>query len=154
LQDGSSHVRFLWKDRDGRSEPVVSEVPPTDVSFIIVLTLTEKGLFPVVVTVPDGLSDAFAQSFGYFVTTPLLDEGSHVSLEIEGLEARCALVEVPRDLGPPFGGELSVQVVVEPVHGLRAVVTGTAVPRSRTERSGRCRVRPVGVAHEAIHPLN
>lgn len=113
----------------------MSDVPPTVVSFIFVLTLTETGLFPVVVTVLDGLGDPVAQSIWYFVTAAPLDEGSNVSLEVERLEARRALVQMAADLDPPLSRQLAIEVVVEPVDRLFAVGAGAAIGSVCAERS-------------------
>jgi hypothetical protein len=73
----------------------------------------------------DGVVDALAQGVRDMVFAAVGDHLTEVGLEVEGTEARGALVEMFLDLGPALIGELAVEIVVEPLDGLVAIDLGT-----------------------------
>src|SRR5580658_3258504 len=68
--------------------------------------------------VDERLVDSPAQGLGHPVLAAVGDDLTEIGLEVEGVEARGALVEVALDHGPALVGQLAVEIVVEPFHGL------------------------------------
>src|SRR5436309_10733957 len=69
-----------------------------------------QGLYSVAefVLLQECLVDALPEALGHFVPALAGDDDAQLGLEVEGLQARHAVVEVLTDLDPPVLGELAV----------------------------------------------
>jgi hypothetical protein len=72
----------------------------------------------------DGVVDALAQRLRDMVLAAVGDHLPEIGLEVEGSEARGALVEMLTDLAAACVGELAVEIVVEPFDRLVAIEVG------------------------------
>src|SRR3954447_304427 len=85
-------------------------------------TRAEGPLFRVLLDFSQGGGDPHDQRLGDVVAALLADDDAQLGLEVVGLEARRAVVEVTLDHDSAIVGELAVEVVVQKLHSLYAVL--------------------------------
>src|SRR2546426_7222540 len=95
---------------DGRALPVIRN-PCTTASDMTAVTGGRPCLFRDGRGVTDGIGDAPAQRLGHLLTAAMGDDHPQLGLEVVGLVARGAVVEVVLDEGPPLVGQLAVEEV-------------------------------------------
>jgi hypothetical protein len=74
-----------------------------------------------VLLVGDEHGNAEAQLFGHLFAAVVRHQFAEVDLEIEGFDARWAIIEVLLNLGPRFGRQFVVEEVIEAVKHLSTV---------------------------------
>src|SRR5438105_13696788 len=100
-------------------------------------TSQTAGLFRVLPGLLEGLGDPDAQGLGHLLPAALGDDHAQLGLEVEGLPARGAVVEVASDQDPALGGELAVEVVVQQMYRFDAVtVVLSHTPSPGAHRQG------------------
>src|SRR5688572_6868786 len=134
-QPGSLHTLPWANDRVGRPPPL-NGVPATERSLMPGANAGAGGPIPRRASQsgrlgPKGLGDALPEVLGGLFAAFHGDQLAQLGLEIEGLQARHALVEVVLDVGPAGVIELPVEEVVEPLDGVVAVAHHRSPTRPR-----------------------
>src|SRR5437588_3400916 len=136
-QRGSRQTRPALNACDGRSALEIGRPPMATTLFSDISEPTGSGavLFLGLRGPAQGLRDPQAQMLGHLFPALLRDHDAQLRLEVESLAARGAVIEVMADDLPALEGQLAVEVVVQGVGCVPALVL-SHTPILRAPRSG------------------
>src|SRR5215210_1805810 len=138
-QPACRHDRPALYAFEGRSFPEIGW-PATDPSDMLSTTGVEGRLFRAAVAFLQGLRHPFDEALRDVVAALLANDDAQLRLEVVGLEAGRAVVEVVLDQDPSFVGELAVEVVVQQLHSLYAMLIHVS-PHARVPVHADVRIR-------------